>query len=426
MAFVKGQPRPIGAGRRKKPETPHLEVVYRPVDWFKPYERNPRKNDGAVDRMVASISEFGFTVPMLTRSTGDVIDGHLRLKAALKTKKFTELPAIFCDGWSDAQVKAFRLMVNRSVNWADWDLDALALEFVELKKLEFNLTLTGFDSREIDQLTLAVNPAEDDVPPVPDVPVTKPGDLWLMGGHRLLCGDATKVQDVKQALADSKPGLMVTDQPYGIEYDPSVREKTEQSGFGSKLVQTGRVANDSRADWRDAYAHFPGAVVYIWHASTKTIEAGTAVKACGFEIRAVIIWRKQQALFGRSHYHWQHEPCWYAVRTNAQASWHGDSKQSTVWDVQNLNPTGNREEERTGHGTQKPVELMRRPILNHTLKGDSVYDPFLGSGTTLIAAELTGRHCYGLEIDPGYCDVIVQRWEKLTGKKAVLENTSRG
>ncbi len=168
-------------------------------------------------------------------------------------------------------------------------------------------------------------------------------------------------------------------------------------------------------------SYFPGDVAYVWHASLHTGEVIESLMRAVFEPRAQIIWRKQQALFSRGAYHWQHEPCWYAVRHGSKANWCGDRKQSTVWDVQNLNPTGNRDEERVGHGAQKPVEIMRRPIINHTVTGDSVYDPFLGSGTTLIAAELTNRICYGLEISPAYCDVICTRWQNLTKREATLD-----
>ena len=189
MPFKKGDAKPATSGRRKRSES-QLQLEYWPVSRLAPYARNPRKNDKAVDRMRASIKEFGFSVPV-----------------------------VLCDNWTDAQVKAFRLLANRSVNWADWDMEALALEFGELKALEFDLSLTGFDSREIDQLTLTPNSAEDDIPPVPEVPVTQPGDLWLMGGHRLLCGDCTKAEDVARLMQGKRAGLISTDAPYGINYD---------------------------------------------------------------------------------------------------------------------------------------------------------------------------------------------------------------
>lgn len=368
--------------------------------------------------MRQSIREYGFAVPVLARSTGEVVDGHLRLKGAI-AESMTEVPVIPCDGWTDAQVKAFRLMANRSVAWADWDLDALALEFGELKDAGFDLTLTGFDSREIDGFTLQANAAEDDVPPVPDVPVTKPGDLWILGEHRLLCGDSTKAEDVARLLGDQKPFLMVTDPPYGVEYDPKWR-----SSLDSIDRATGEFS-DSECLWPLALEKFPGDVAYLWHAGSKAGETAAELISIGFEVRIQIIWRKPAFVISRGHYHSQHEPCWYAVRKGKQAQWNGDRTQSTIWDVANRTFQGGKgepEDVRSGHGTQKPVELMRRPILNHTKVSDGVYDPFLGSGTTLIAAEVTGRTCYGMEILPGYCDVIVKRWETISGKRAVLES----
>ena len=396
----------------------HLQIVYKPLDWLKPYERNPRKNDQAVDRMVQSIQEFGFTVPVLARSTGEVVDGHLRLKAALRLA-LREVPVILCDSWTEAQVKAFRLLVNRSVAWAEWDVEALAAEFADLKAMEFDLGKTGFDTREIDQFTLQANPAEDEVPPVPEAPVTRAGDLWLMGGHRLRCGDATNAGDVLAALGDSVPFLMVTDPPYGLDYDPTWRDGV---GEFQDPVMRGQVESDDQNDWRAAYRLFLGDVAYVWHAGIFAGEVAAGLRP-DFDIRGQIIWRKQHFAFGRGAYHWGHEPCWYAVRHGRSAHWRGDRKQSTVWDVANMNPMGGNDEERTGHGTQKPVEVMRRPILNHTQPGEAVYDPFLGSGTTLIAAELTERRCFGLEIDPAYVDVSVIRWQTLTGKCATLEGS---
>ena len=215
---------------------------------------------------------------------------------------------------------------------------------------------------------------------------------------------------------------MVTDPPYGITYDPAWRE---QAGLG-RPRQVGLIQNDDRADWAAAYALFPGSVMYVWHAGLHAAEVAMGIQAAGFELRAQIIWVKQHFALSRGMYHWQHEPCWLAVRQDARSKWRGDRTQSTVWQVANLNPFGgNPEEIATGHGTQKPVELMRRPLLNHTELGALVYDPFLGSGTTLIAAQMTERICYGLEIDPRYCDVIVRRWQELTGEQALLDGTNK-
>jgi DNA modification methylase len=207
-----------------------------------------------------------------------------------------------------------------------------------------------------------------------------------------------------------------------VEYDPTWRER---AGLG-RTQQTGLVKNDDRVDWTDAYKLFLGDVAYVWHAGVHAAEVAAGLEAAGFRIRTQILWVKQHFALSRGDYHWQHEPCWYAVREGKSSSWCGDRKQSTVWEIPNLNPFGgSREEPKTDHGTPKAIEVMRRPILNNTRQKDIVYDPFLGSGTTLIAAELTDRVCYGLEIDPHYCDVIVTRWQDLTGKKAVLEADGR-
>lgn len=215
---------------------------------------------------------------------------------------------------------------------------------------------------------------------------------------------------------------MVADPPYAIHYDPAWRER---AGLGHQR-QTGTIPNDDRVDWSDAYRLFPGNVAYTWHAGLHAGETAAAIEACGFRIRAQIIWVKQHHALNRSgQYHWRHENCWYSVREGKKSNWTGDRTQSTVWEVANLNAFGGSKEIATGHGAQKPVELLRRPILNNTQRGEIIYDPFLGSGTNLIAAELTERICYGLEIDDKYCDVTVRRWQTVTGKQAVLEGDGR-
>jgi DNA modification methylase len=401
-----------------------MEIVLWPVAKFVSYSRSLRKNRLAVDRMKASIQQFGFKIPVLARSDEEVVDGHLRLLAAQKLG-ITDVPVILCDEWSEAQVKAFRLMVNRSATWAEWDLELVALEIRELKDLDFNLDLTGFDRLEIDQLLFG-NPEEEpeaEVPELPQAAVTRPGDLWFLGPHRVLCGDATSADEVGRLLGPATPLLMVTDPPYGIQYDPMWRER---AGLGRQR-QTGTVANDDRVDWAPAYRLFPGDVAYVWHAGLHAGEVAAGLESVGLRIRSQIIWAKQNFALSRGDYHWQHEPAWYAVREGKRSNWSGDRTQSTLWQVPNLNPIGGlRDEDATGHGTQKPVELMRRPILNHTGRGDIVYDPFLGSGTTLIAAEVADRVCYGLDIDARYVDVIVTRWQKATGQQAVLEGDGRG
>jgi len=401
----------------------HLQLEFWPIGRFTPYTRNLRDNDHAVDRMVESITEYGFKIPVLALSNGELVDGHLRYRAAQKLQ-LPELPVIVCDEWSPEQVKGFRLMVNRSATWADFNIELVALELEELKGMKLDLKLTGFTPLEINKCLFShrANATEDKIPELPREPVTRLGDRWRCGAHLVLCGDATSKDAVTLLLGDVKPVLMVTDPPYGVSLDPCWRER---AGCG-KQRQIGVIPNDNRVDWTEAWKLFTGDVAYVWHAGVHAAEVARNLESAGFRIRAQIIWVKQHFALGRGDFHWQHEPCWYAVREGRSSHWSGDRTQSTVWQVRNLNPFGgSHEEPATGHGAQKPLELMRRPILNNTRQGEIAYDPYLGSGTTLIAAESTDRICYGLEIDPAYVDVIVGRWQKLTGKQAVLEGHGR-
>ena len=405
------------------------------LDKLIPYARNPRKNDAAVSQMVASIREFGFKIPCLVCADGEVVDGHLRLKAA-RQLGLAEVPVILCDEWTPAQVKAFRLMVNRSVTWADWDEELLALELLDLQTEDFDLSLTGFSAKEIDALTLETNLAEDEIPPVPKMPTSAAGDLWLCGPHRVLCGDSTKPEDVARLLGESKPLLMVTDPPYGIELDSEWRDKAGLNGCGAAEPsymkhrteghESTRISGDTRADWSEAFELVPSIQsAYVWHASKFTREVLDGLLRIGFLHHQQIIWDKGRTVLTRTHYWFQHEPCWYVRKKNAP--WFGKAgENSTIW--HSPSPKfimGGSDEEKYDHPTQKPVELMRRPILNHTNRGELVYEPFLGSGTTLAAAEVTERVCYGIELDPKYADVVVQRWQQLTGKQATLECDGR-
>jgi DNA modification methylase len=412
-----------------------MEIQIWPIDKFVLYVRNPRKNDAVVDRMCASIREFGFKVPCLARSDGEVVDGHLRIKAAHKLG-LTELPVILCDEWTPAQVKAFRLMVNRSVAWAEWDDELLKQELEDLQTLNMDLALTGFDSREIEDLLLTNIQVEDAVPPLPDHPVSRAGDLWLCGSHRVLCGDATDPEMVARLLGKRAPFLMVTDPPYGIELDSEWRDKAglnkhggSQRGYVKKRTvghKVTSISGDTRADWSDAFALVPSLEVgYVWHASKSTREVLDGLLRIGFLHHQQIIWDKGRAVLTRTHYWFQHEPCWYVRKINAP--WYGKpGENSTMWSSPSPKfIMGGSDDEIFDHPTQKPVELMRRPILNHTKTGELVYEPFLGSGTTLAAAEMTGRVCCGLELDPKYVDVVVERWQALSGKRATLEGDGR-
>ena len=299
-----------------------------PIDRFVPYVRNPRKNDAAVDRMCASIREFGFKIPCLVRSDGEVVDGHLRLKAARKLG-ITEIPVILCDEWSSAQVKAFRLMVNRSVTWADWDEELVALELQEIQDADFDLSLTGFDPGEIDKLLVLEDEEKANAaPPLPESPVARVGDLWLLGDHRLLCGDATSAEAVARLLGDRKPRLMVTDPPYGIELDSEWRDRAGLNGCGpaepSYMKKRTRghtetsISGDTRADWSDAFALVPSLeVAYVWHASKFTREVLDGLLRIGFLHHQQIIWNKGRTVLTRTLYWFAHEPCWFVRKKNA-------------------------------------------------------------------------------------------------------------
>lgn len=243
-----------------------------------------------------------------------------------------------------------------------------------------------------------------------EAPVTKTGDLWRLGNHRLICGDATDQNTVKLLLDGAVPHLMVTDQPYGVNYDPGWREKIADRSQ-RRNTAIGKVENDDVADWRAAWALFPGDVAYVWHSSLQGNRVQASLEASRFVMRAQIIWDKGRPNISRGNYHWQHEACLYMVRRNKTGHWNGGYRQSTVWPITHRRS-------RTGHSTEKPLQAMQRPIENNSRPGDAVYDPFLGSGTTLIAAELLDRVCYAVEINPLYVDAAVRRWEILTGRRA--------
>jgi DNA modification methylase len=385
-----------------------------------PYARNARTHsDAQVAQIAASIREFGFTNPILIDAERGVIAGHGRLMAARKLG-MDEVPVIELAHLTPAQRRAYILADNRLALSAGWDEDLLRIELGELRDEGFDLGLTGFNADEIGRLL--VDAAEgltdpDEVPAAPEVAVSQPGDVWILGRHRLVCGDSTDPEVVARALNGVRPHLMVTDPPYGVNYDPAWRNEALD---GAKTARTGVVLNDHRADWREAWALFPGDVAYVWHGALHATTVAESLTACGFEIRAQIIWAKERLVLGRGHYHWQHEPLWYAVRNGAKGHWAGDRKQTTLWSI----PSRDQDRD-TVHGTQKPVACMRRPIENNSSPGQAIYEPFSGSGTTLIAAEVSGRACHAVELSPAYVDVAVLRWQAFTGEAAVLEGEGR-
>jgi DNA modification methylase len=391
-----------------------LAITYRPIGDLIPYARNARTHSEAQVALIAgSIREYGFTNPVLVDGANGIIAGHGRVMAAGKLG-LAIVPVIELAHLTEVQRRAYILADNRLAEQAGWDRELLALELGDLRDMAVDLSSLGFDAGDLDALLRAgeADPREDEVPPVPAVPVSQPGDLWVMGNHRLICGDATDAVTVARVLDGVTPHLMVSDPPYGVAYDPAWRNRVG----ASETKRVGKVMNDDRADWRAAWALFPGDVAYVWHGALHATTVAESLIATGFAIRSQIIWAKERLVLSRGDYHWQHEPCWYAVRTTGKGHWTGDRKQTTVWNIASRD-----QDAATVHGTQKPVECMRRPMLNNASPGQAVYEPFCGSGTSLIAAETCGRRSLAVELDPPYVDVAVQRWQTFTGRDAVLD-----
>jgi DNA modification methylase len=395
-----------------------LQIETRPLDALRPSPTNARKHSPSqLDQIARSIREWGWTMPALIDEDGTILAGHGRVQAAIRMG-LTEAKVVVATGWSEAKKRAYVIADNRLAQ-TTWDREKLASELAELGAVfGIDLTLLGFGTAEIGRILDRNRQAatEDELPEPPKKPTTKPGDLWRLGDHLLLCGSATSGTDVPRlmAAAGGHPALMVTDPPYGVDYDPEWRNR---AGVSS-TARTGKVTNDDRVDWREAWALFPGTVAYVWHAGRLGAQVVESLEAAGFKLRAHIVWAKRRLVLGRGDYHWQHEPCFYAVR--GKAHWQGARDQTTVWEV-----GGGEGDEATVHGTQKPVEVMRRPMLNNSGRGDLVYDPFIGSGTAIIAAETVERGCLGIELEPAYCDMAIERWKKFTGGKPCRESSSK-
>jgi len=384
------------------------------------HPENPRR--GNLDEIRSSIRVNGFYGALVVqRSTGHILAGNHRFMAA-EAEGLDRVPVIYVDA-DDEDAKAILVGDNRLSDLAENDPELLAALLQAIQSREEGLTGTGYSDDDLAQMLAqaagdmgAELEGEDDIPDTPEQPVAQPGDLWVLGNHRLICGDATIATDIERLLGSVKPLLMVTDPPYGVEYDPNWRNKAG----AATTKRTGKVLNDDRADWYDAWVLFPGDVAYVWHGALHSTTVADSLERAQFNVRSQIIWAKERLVLSRGDYHWQHEPCWYAVKKNGKGHWAGDRKQTTLWQISSRD-----QDAETVHGTQKPVECMRRPILNNSSPGQAVYEPFMGSGTTLIAAESTGRVCYGVELNPAYVDVAITRWQNVTGQKAILDGDSR-
>lgn len=294
-------------------------------------------------------------------------------------------------------------LADNATSKANLNMDTVLIEEVLSEEIMKEWGIESDEKKEINEDGFEADP--------PINPITKLGDVYELNQHRFSCGDSCDAAVVEKTLAGSKPILMVTDPPYGVNYDPTWRHK---AGINNSSRQ-GKVQNDEVVDWKIAYSLFGGDVAYVWHGDRHAAEVATNLEDCGFDIICQIVWNKQQMVFSRGDYHWKHEPCWYAVKKGKKHNYQGDRKQTTVWDIQSIlqaSKDGTEANKAVTHGTQKPIECMARPIRNNTYERESVYDPFLGSGTTIIAADQINRACYGQEIDPAYCDMIVARYIK--------------
>lgn len=403
---------------------PQHETVRMPLADLLPAGYNPRKmSPAAMAGLKASLEKFGELGGIVfNRRLGRLAGGHQRVKALVAIgETHADVRVVDLD---EADEKALNLTLNNHAiggEWAGAELAALLEESqAAMGDLFTDLKLDALWDFAEKQPPPGGGGDPDDVPEVEAVAVTRPGEIWVLGAHRIICGDSTDAATVARLLGDVKPHLMVTDPPYGVEYDADWRNHAKRAdGTVIGASALGKVRNDGQADWRAAWALFPGDVAYVWHSGTRASEVEASLSACDFEVRAQIIWGKHQLVISRGHYHPQHEPCWYAVRKGGTGHWQGDRTQSTLWAIDKPRKS------ETGHSTQKPIECMRRPIENNSARGDAVYEPFSGSGTTIVAGEVTGRRVFAVELHPPYVDVAVRRWQTLTGKAATLEGDGR-
>ena len=435
-----------------------FKVELRPLAEIKPYEKNPRLNDGAVDAVATSITAFGWRQPIVVDGDGVIICGHTRWKAAQKLG-LELVPVHVATDLSPEQVRAYRIADNKSSELAEWNMELLPLEMAELQGAGFDWSSLGFNADDLAKiLDPDGKPGEcdpDDIPEPPDTPITQPGDLWVLGEHRLLCGDSASAADVDRLLDGQPIHLVNTDPPYNVKVEPrsnnaiaagsssftaSKKKRTHHQSFdvarqGEKRKTTTKMRakdrpleNDFVTDeafelmllaWFGNIARvlLPGRAFYCWGGYANVANYPPALKACGLYFSQTIIWHKQHPVLTRKDFMGDHEWCFYSWREGAAHVFLGPNNVPDVWSIKKINPAS------MEHLTQKPVELAVRAMQYSSRVGENVLDLFGGSGSSLIAAEQTGRHAFLMEIDPAYTDVIVDRYQRFSGRPAVLERT---
>lgn len=378
------------------------------TDRLIPYINNARTHSPEqINKLRSSLREFGFVNPVIIDRDYNVIAGHGRIMAA-RAEGITEIPCVFVDHLTEAQKKAYILADNRMALDAGWDEELLKVEIEALKAEDFNIELTGFDPKELDKL---LGPDGDDIEDddfdvdaeLSKPAVTHPGDIWTIGRHRLLCGDSTDPANYVLLMKDRKANLVVTDPPYNVNYEGTagrIRNDNMESGkFHEFLLDAFRCMNDNMGN---------DASIYVFHADTEGLNFRTAFDEAGFYLSGCCIWKKPSLVLGRSPYQWQHEPCLFGWKKDGKHQWYADRKQTTIWEFE-------KPKKNDVHPTMKPIPLIAYCIMNSSMTNTLVLDPFLGSGTTMMACEQSERTCYGLELDPKYCDVIINRYIGLTG-----------
>lgn len=383
-----------------------MEIVNKNIEEIKMYENNPRNNDGAVEYVANSIKEFGFKVPIVLDKNNIIVAGHTRYKAA-KLLNITEIPCIIADDLSDEQVKAFRLIDNKAAELASWDNDLLNLELENIKDIDMEL----FDF----QISNILDNVVDDEYEIelPEDPKTKTGNIYKLGNHYLMCGDSTNTDDVKKLMNNQLADLIVTDPPYNVNYEG-------KTGDNLKIMNDNMENNQFYSFLESAFINLyesikDGGSIYVFHADTEGLNFRKAMMSSGFKLAECLVWVKNAFVMGRQDYHWKHEPVLYGWKPGASHYFINDRSQSTVLEFDK--PIRNEE-----HPTMKPIDLIAYLINNSSKKDEIVLDLFGGSGTTMIACEQTNRKAFIMELDPRYCDVIVDRWEKFTNQKAELIN----
>ena len=422
-----------------------MKIFDKKLNEIKPYEKNPRKNDASVPLVAKSIEEFGFKVPIVIDKDGTIVCGHTRYKAA-KRLNLETVPCIVADDLTEAQIKAFRLADNKVGDASEWDMPLLSEELADLG--EFDMTDLGFEDTDLEdpEIDNILEDSFDDKPRDHNEPTrVHRGDVWILGKHRLMCGDSTNAADIEKLMNGEQAKLLLTDPPYGVDYEDKARG-TNKERKRDTIKNDGLAGTDFDIFLNNAFSAVSPALTnggsfYVWHASATVVSFISALHNCGMTVREQLIWNKSSFVLGRQDYQHKHEPCLYGWKDGAAHYFIDNRRQATVIDETNVDAMGiealraftkqllegNREitvlnekkPQSSGlHPTMKPVALFARLIRNSTKKDQLVLDPFGGSGTTIIAAEQLGRACYMMEYEPYYCDVIIDRWEKLTGREA--------